>query len=353
VEYPSVKKSHIVPRGYLRNFAVDRQVAMRLVGESESRLVALRDAGTRPRFYRRTRPDGTPIDDVEWSLGHIEDKAAPLLREIEGQWPLSTENKATLAEFFGFQLVRGPGWRAWHTAQVDNSLEELRRKGVPALGIAGGSSDAERFVDELRGDLSEDTETLKRMLSQGPKGACVLGSMHWSLVRFDRPLIATSDHPVVVWPRHCRSMRAASTGLRQGILETLEVRVPVSPRLVLLMTWLWDEDSPSILRGRKHHAPNVNTLTVANADRQWFHLPETSPPLLDVSFLPISRDLLPAYRADHAAHFPRREETRALAEPTIGQELATRYRMLTVSRPTAAHGVWTPGEGGQNPSRPS
>ena len=143
VEYPSVKKSHIVPRGYLRNFAVDRQVAMRLVGESESRLVALRDAGTRPRFYRRTRPDGTPIDDVEWSLGHIEDKAAPLLREIEGQWPLSTENRATLAEFFGFQLVRGPGWRAWHTAQVDSSLEELRRKGVPALGIAGGSSDAE------------------------------------------------------------------------------------------------------------------------------------------------------------------------------------------------------------------
>ena len=336
MRYPNVKQSHIVPRGYLRSFAVDEQIAMRLVDASSSRLISLNDAGTRRRFYRRTRPDGTPIDDVEWSLAHIDDKAAPLLREIENRWPLDTDDKATLAEFFGFQLVRGPGWREWHTTQLGDSLERLRSEGVPALDIAPGTTDADRFVRHLESDLSEDTETMRRMLSLGPKGACVLGSMHWALIRFNRPVIATSDHPVVVWPRGFKTLRPTPMGLGLGLLETLEVRVPLSPRLVLLMTWLWDGDSPSVLTARKHHAGNINAFTVANADRQWFHFPDTTPPVRDGSFTPISLELLAGYGADEATHSPRREKTRALVMPTVGRDLATEFRMLTVSPATAA-----------------
>jgi len=127
VLYPSVYRAHIVPKGYLRSFAIDGKIAVRKVGETTSDLKPVERAGTRPRFYRRTRPNGTKIDDIEWSLSHIEDKAAPILRGLDDLWPLGDHGKSVLAELFGYQLVRGPRWADWHEAYVRELLRESRQ----------------------------------------------------------------------------------------------------------------------------------------------------------------------------------------------------------------------------------
>jgi hypothetical protein len=59
--YPKVERAHVVPRCWLRQFAEDELIGMRLVGEAESKLILIDDAAIRKRFYRRTRPDGTSI----------------------------------------------------------------------------------------------------------------------------------------------------------------------------------------------------------------------------------------------------------------------------------------------------
>lgn len=60
---------------------------------------------------RRRRPDGTEIDDIEWTLSQIESNAAPLLQSFEETWPFSGDDKLMLAALFAFQLLRGPRWK--------------------------------------------------------------------------------------------------------------------------------------------------------------------------------------------------------------------------------------------------
>src|SRR5947207_2822057 len=106
MEYKTVRRSHVIPRGYLRSFAVDDRIVMHRAGETAGVEIPVSKAGVLNNFYRRHRPDGTPIYDFEWSLEHIERRAPKILREIAQRWPLSLEEKAILAEFIGIQLVR-------------------------------------------------------------------------------------------------------------------------------------------------------------------------------------------------------------------------------------------------------
>jgi hypothetical protein len=64
-----------------------------------------------------------------------------------------------------------------------------------------------------------------------------------------------------------------------GYLRTnlLEVRVPVSPRLAVLMTWGNRPDDPEPVEISEQQAVNLNAFTVAGTDEEWFHLPGPAP----------------------------------------------------------------------------
>jgi hypothetical protein len=100
VKYPSVYRSHIVPKGYLREFAVNEKiVAVNREGIEESK--PIEKAGTRARHYRRERPgSGEPIDDIEWSLSNLENVAIPALRTLKDTWPPDAEQKNRVATLF-------------------------------------------------------------------------------------------------------------------------------------------------------------------------------------------------------------------------------------------------------------
>jgi hypothetical protein len=114
MEYPNVKNAHIVPRTYLANWAIDGKIAVWLVPENR-RLhdQPVENVGTRRRFYERVRPvSGEKINDIEAMLGVGEAKATPLFRSFGERWPLPPEQKVQLAELFGYELLRGPRWKA-------------------------------------------------------------------------------------------------------------------------------------------------------------------------------------------------------------------------------------------------
>ena len=304
---------------------------MRLVGSAATRLISIRDAAGRTDFYKRTRPDGTVIYDVEWSLSHLEGAAAPVLREIADRWPLDLDDRGKLAAFFGYQLVRGPRWKAWHEGNTHKILDEYRRAGRIPVDPEGKLSE-EEVIAAAKRELLKDSERLTRMLSLGPKAAGVLGSMHWTLVEFNSPILATSDHPVVAWPLAERSRRPQPTPFEVGLLETLEVRAPVSSRHGILMTWLDEPDGP-VVKGTRQHAANINAFTVEQAERQWFHLPGVSPPLATGLLLPVSPEIVRPYDQAAAVSSRRRGEITHRIQPKLGDHsLDQSFEIVTVDR---------------------
>src|SRR5690349_14805981 len=124
-QYQEVEDAHIIPKHWLRRFAAKGMIQTVRPKRRESKKRGVSGVGTRPRFYSRTRPDGTRIDDIEWSLGQLEDPAAAALRQIEEDWPLEdVYEKATLAQLFGFQIMRGPDYRANYQRLTTDTLTE-------------------------------------------------------------------------------------------------------------------------------------------------------------------------------------------------------------------------------------
>lgn len=297
----AVDHSHIVPAGYLRQFALDddqiRIVRTKMNKEIPAR-TTVKNAGVRGGgHYKRERPDGSRCDDVEtFSLQSIENEAVPILRELHERWPLSGEDKVALAKFIGIQLVRGPRWFAWHDEFTVENIGEYRAEGAFEPHAQEGVAEEEIFRANLE-FFRGSTQMLMKMLQLGAKVGCAVGSMCWTLVEFARPVLATSDHPVVVWPmtdqgRRAQSVVPANVGLR----NFLEVRLPVSPRRALLMTWRDLPDDPDPVPGKTHHADNFNAFTVAEADEQWFFLPGTRcPGIRDGIWLPLSAELVRGY----------------------------------------------------------
>jgi hypothetical protein len=326
-KYPNVKNSHIVPRTYLANWAVDGKIGTVLVPEQRRLVLPVDQVGTRRRFYRRKRPDGTDIDDVEWSLAQGESAATPLLRSFDERWPLSKDEKAQLAELFAYQLLRGTRWKAEYEKGTLRFLERRRDEDL-ARGLDPDD------LDEENAEFLSNSHRLVMMFSTAMTLASALASMHWILIEFARPLVATSDHPVSIWPGAGSSSPEATNVSGTGLINSIEIRLPLSPTRTVLMTWADEpDDEENRVRGTRDHAANLNAFTVASADRQWFHLPDTSPPVGSGKLLPLSVQLVAGYSEEAAEASERHRQVDALVKKRVDRQLDDReITVIWISR---------------------
>lgn len=272
MQYSNVKNAHIVPACYLRAWELDGKLTVRVDGKCLE--MPAEKVGTRSRAYRRQRPNGDLINDVEGTLSQIEGDAAPLLATLSERWPVSQEEKSQLAVFFGFQIVRGPRWLSWADALAEAYA-------ATESATDGGTS------------TPPSTTRLLAMLSGGTQMSALVGTMHWSLLEFRSPAVATSDHPMVIWRQGVRSQRPMARPFDLDDIACREIRVPVSPRHAILMTWCDepDDEAPRISCARQDAAA-LNAFTIAQAERQWFHRPGREPPRASGSLLPLAPQVL-------------------------------------------------------------
>jgi uncharacterized protein DUF4238 len=326
MEYKVVRRPHVVPRGYLWGFAVGELIAMRLIGDSPDRQVPVSKAGVLKDYYVRQRPaDGSPSYDVDWSLDHIDKVAPPILREIAERWPLNVQDKVALAEFIAMQLLRGPRWRSWHASFTDDYLRSAEaRRLVEGREPPGLTTDEALAGAQIV--LTSSTAVLTKMIEMSRKVAQIVGSMHWTLIEFARPWLATSDHPVITWPLGVgsRSPRKSENFVEAGLVKTLEARFPVSSQHALLMTWSdGPDDYAPILVGSKEAAANINAFTVAEAEHQWFHKPGCPAPRGTGKLLPLGPRLLDEYTAMSALTSHRRNLAHRRIQPKLGDRSLT------------------------------
>jgi hypothetical protein len=294
--YPRVKRGHIVPAVYLKNFAASNQVALHRLDRRECELRNVKTAGTRGSFYRRERPDGSEIDDIEASLSALETKVKPVFDDVMSGEALTLARKNVLAQFFAIQMVRGPAFFQERAGLIDGFLGELDESGFQPAAVAEADGEVEVVRRKALSAQLSTTARFVTMLSIGSKLGPVLGSMRWHVLDFGAPVLAVSDHPIVSWPADVR-MTEAFTLPRLGPLGAVEVRVPLSAEIAVLMTWHDIPDRGRAVAADRRLAAELNAFVVGQADREWMHYPGVEPVISPGQFGPLYRSFELGYSA--------------------------------------------------------
>lgn len=297
LESPTVNDGHIVPRMYQAAWEDgQRRVAVHDAhsnGGEGCKARSTKRVGTRGAYYRRTRPGGETIDDIEDSLRRIEDKASEPLRSLIGGSKLEEETKGILAQLLAVQMFRGPAFFARREELIRPSLEAASGEDFTRHGLAAAGGDVEVVRKKAIDAYLDPTKSFMTMIAYAVKVASVLGLMRWQVLRFEGPVLAYSDHPVVLWP-----IRVPSTPPfeRQGIgaLQTLEIRVPIAPEVAILMNWI-DCDDESAVAMPVSAASELNAFTVSQAQEEWMHKLGGEPEIGEGVFEPLSRLIDPTY----------------------------------------------------------
>jgi hypothetical protein len=329
--YPTVNKAHIVPRMYQKAFAVKGNVSVHTEGNRNCVMRSTKTAGTRPAYYRRARPDGELIDDVEASLSVVEDKATDPLRDLIAGGPITVEGKGILAQFIAVQMLRGPAFFEQREQLLMPMIEELDAEHFTPEGLAAAGGDVEVARKRAMDRYLDPTRNLLSMLTRSAKLASVLGLMRWSVVRFDRPALAYSDHPVVMWPMYVESVQPLDNQ-QFGPLSALEVRVPLAPHVALLADWVDRSDQHDISLAMSA-ASEFNAFTVAQADREWMHQPGDEPEIATGTLHPLVRLIEPAYDWAALLRSARRATAQQFLASVQGQEFVKVIQVLTDLRP--------------------
>jgi hypothetical protein len=114
-----------------------------------------------------------------------------------------------------------------------------------------------------------------------------------------------------------------------GPLNALEIRVPLAPDLILLMTWEDLDDQSVRQQGAVSLASDANALVIAQADNQWMHKPGTNPPIAKGVLYPISQELNPGYGPGVALQSIRRENASKLTSGMLNRQWVNTTKVIT------------------------
>lgn len=113
-----VRKQHVVSKFYLKGFTNSSNQLRRLVLPGDrSHLISVDRATVITDYYTLVSEDGQVSDYFERAFAEIEEPASRILKSVirERLWPLSQDDKETLAEWIALQYLRSEGARTMVT----------------------------------------------------------------------------------------------------------------------------------------------------------------------------------------------------------------------------------------------
>ncbi|MGW7400657.1 DUF4238 domain-containing protein [Streptomyces cyaneofuscatus] len=291
------RRQHTVSRFYLKGFADDAGAIRRVSLPGEPSIVlSTRDATVIKDFYTVTLPDGSLSDFFEKAFSKIESSAAEALGLIlDGTWPLEGNNREAFATWVALQHLRSEDMRS---SQVGINAEMIRLivgvSGKEALRSLIQESESRTISDEELDEEWRDitkpggpdmnpgaNQHVRLMTNLLPTTAAYLRDCHWTLFRFARRAIATSDHPVslVVAPDHPK-WQGVGIATAELFLIPLSRRaaLTIQPRRRFSQLPTEVERVPDFTqRGTTSIARSINQETAARARKYVYHHPDEKP----------------------------------------------------------------------------
>jgi len=280
------KTHHTVPRFYLQRFADSRNRVTRVVLPGTKRhLQSINSATVVNEFYTLVQQDGQPSDAYEQFLSTIEGAAAPAFEAIldRGEWPLTPELKFVLAQWAAVQYLRTPVHR--------QGLDELKNFMARLHVGAGGKARLKRHMETSIGrevtDLEVDRQWEWFTRPQGPNlrvsaldhvksvnalasgTSAMFADKSWSLIRFNRRRLVTSDNPITLVPDFHRPQDSV------GIINAEHIMCTLDRQTAVIMGNLFGPDIEMPPSTRFAHY--VNMMIAYGAHRAIYHHPDDDP----------------------------------------------------------------------------
>lgn len=239
------KRHHTVPQFYLRGFSESDQIGTVQLPGDRRFLQNFRKAASETGFYNlEGHPDGPDV--FEKMLSEIEGDAAAVLLKIEqGAWPLEQPDRDCLAHYIAVQAVRGPEQR--------RNMEFIAAQFARLEIGHGGRANVADWVQRRHG-VSVTDEQAEQIWGQAtqPGGPPIrirpaahieqmgrlvdelfpyVAGRPWTLVRFQRRSLFTSDTPVGLVPQPDDEPWAGV-----GFMTALAITFPLTRKLGLVMS---------------------------------------------------------------------------------------------------------------------
>jgi hypothetical protein len=308
------KKIHLVTQAYLRAWSSDGLLRPVSVRYGRQKLRSCAAVGWRREWWGSE--DSTLNTVCEESCGKLEMVLPDALDAVEARWPLCLSDRAVIAQFLALHVLRTDAFADGFGPVRDESLARFRRRFPSQDGY-----------ERWRREMQSDRHRANKLLGMINKFATIFASMHWTLLRFEEPLLVTGDQPVCPVPLLTPGLEAPIGAVpRDGWLDTCEVRCPLTPDLALLASWHMGPPDP-VLAGTWGHAVNINASVVAQSVEQYFQnrLREPAmPPAIwrepQRRFPPISIEILEDYSLAAAVESPLRAQTKRALEVLIEKQ---------------------------------
>jgi hypothetical protein len=326
----SYANNHIATCSYLQGWSdadsgqLARVHAAASLGSSE--LKKPRKVGRRRRFFG---DDPLICKEAEQRFNVFEDKGVVALKQLGESWPPGQEARIDIGCLVAVHMVRTPAF-----LEMTAVLSEAQFDRKKASYEQTMSADQ---IDEMLAHFRSSRFRVEYLLDLVPKQASLLASMHWTLLEFPEPLLATSDQPVSVVPFLDEGATIDVAAAPQtGFLDAEEIRFPISPQRALLLTWIEGFDEEAVVSAEDHVATELNRAVIAQADREWFHHPARRATRLNPMDLgdrlcrPVARLLDPRYGTPYARNSPRRRQTKRLIEEMIEEDVSEAVEWVQV-----------------------
>jgi hypothetical protein len=318
------QRHHTVSAGYIGRYSRNRKVTVHHATEG------VFETGRRAVGFQNNFWGSEDLSrEVEQAFNKCEDPVLRMLRNIPQRWPLSTEDRAALAQFVAIHVIRTPAFGAFARRAGDRALEASVREVAEKHGIP-----ADQLAAAAQG-MKGQRHHVHTLLGQIGRIGSMFSNMQWNLVQFDHDWLITSDQPVVMLPLRQVPVSPASSVPASGFSNTVEAFFTLDPRQLLLMTWVEAPDSAQPLSGTYRQACSINCALRAQSLTEWVSRPGVTPPfhappVLEPSIYAISTEPLPGYTLQAATRSRRRAAADQLMSKVI-KENAPRDRMTWVT----------------------
>lgn len=294
------RRQHTVSRFYLKGFADESGIVRRVAVPSRDVVdLSVNSASVIKDFYTVRLLDGSLSDIFEKAFGQIEGGAAAAHQQLlEGTWPIRGESRLNLATWIALQHLRTEGTRGDHEVIRASMIrllvgisgkEALRAHIEQAEGHDVSDSQLEREWDDLTKpggpDLEPDVEAhIDTILTLLPGFSAYLADCHWTLYRFQRRCLATSDHPVslCVSDQHPKFMGVGIANTDLFVVPMARrVAIGIQPRQRLIAagfaSQFADHVPDFVAPASTKLARAMNQETAARVRRYLYHHPDDEP----------------------------------------------------------------------------